>query len=156
MLNIDNIQSYEEGDSSGLSPSLIKLLEDSNFIQGAPSAAIASQTLQQLNQEVARQFGQKKYNLTDDGFRYVLLDTPTQVHLILRKYIEQVQQKNEKVVVELIKLIFNLALAEYEQTYKLRTKNDVVRRILTEDFEKMGLVEFTIQEKDKFYITKLM
>lgn len=56
---------------------------------------------------------------------------------------------------ELITLIFNLALSEYEQTYKLRTKNYEIKRIVTEDFAQMGLVEFTV-EKDKFYITKLM
>ena len=74
---------------------------------------------------------------------------------MLRKYIEQVLVKNEKIAVELITLIFNLALSEYEQTYKLRTKNSEIKRIVNEDFAQMGLVEFTI-EKDKFYITKLM
>jgi hypothetical protein len=36
MLNIDNIQGFEEGDPNGLSPSLIKLLEESNFIMAVP------------------------------------------------------------------------------------------------------------------------
>jgi hypothetical protein len=34
-----------------------------------------------------------KYDLTSTGFHYVLLDTPTQVHIILRKYIEYIQNK---------------------------------------------------------------
>jgi hypothetical protein len=34
-----------------------------------------------------------KYDLTSTGFHYVLLDTPTQVHIILRKYIEFIQNK---------------------------------------------------------------
>ena len=31
-----------------------------------------------------------KYNLTNQGFHFVLLDTPSQVHLILLKFIEHI------------------------------------------------------------------
>jgi hypothetical protein len=51
-----------------------------------------------------------KYDLTSTGFHYVLLDTPTQVHIILRKYIEYIQNKfkdlnNSFITIELIKVI---------------------------------------------------
>lgn len=42
--------------------------------------------------------------------------------------------KNDRIAVELITLIFNLALSEYEQTYKLRTKSSEIKRIVNEDF----------------------
>ena len=134
MLNIDNIQCLDEHE--GLSATLVKLLEDSNFVQAVPERMVnnGSQMLQQINEQVARQQGLKRFNLTDDGFRYVLLDTPTQVHIVLRKYIEQVMLKNDRIAVELITLIFNLALSEYEQTYKLRTKSSEIKRIVNEDF----------------------
>lgn len=58
--------------------------------------------------------------------------------------------------VELIKLIFNLALSDYDQAYKLRSSHDGIIKIVRETFEQMGLVEFTSYDKDKFYVTKLM
>jgi len=68
-----------------------------------------------------------KYDLTSTGFHYVLLDTPTQVHIILRKYIEYIQNKfkdlnNSFITIELIKVIFNFALSEFNKVYKLRSK----------------------------------
>jgi hypothetical protein len=68
-----------------------------------------------------------KYDLTSTGFHYVLLDTPTQVHIILRKYIEYIQNKfkdlnNSFITIELIKVIFNFALSEFNKVYKLRNK----------------------------------
>jgi hypothetical protein len=99
--------------------------------------------------------------LTDDGFKFVLLDTPTQVHIILKKFIEQ---QPPTIIVELIKLIFNLALAQYEATYKLKTKTQEIINIVKQDFDQMGLVEFVEYEQtgkskkeyEYFYITKLM
>lgn len=97
-----------------------------------------------------------KYFLTNVGFHYVLLDTPTQVHMILRKYIEYVQSTCPEITVDLIKLIFNLALSEFNQAYKLRSNNSEIQRIISLDFEQLGLVEFTIGDPEKFYITKFM
>jgi len=54
-----------------------------------------------------------KYSLTNVGFTYVLLDTPTQVHTVLRKYVEYIEATVPDITVELIKLIFNLALSEF-------------------------------------------
>ena len=61
-----------------------------------------------------------------------------------------------EMAVELIKLIFNLALSDYDQAYKLRSSHDGIIKIVRETFEQMGLVEFTSYDKDKFYVTKLM
>jgi len=65
---------------------------------------------------------QDSNELTSLGFHYVLLDTPVQVHILLRKYIEQQDDKNvkkdpedneaESRTIEIIKLIFYLALVE--------------------------------------------
>lgn len=91
----------------------------------------------------------------------MLLDTPTQVHLVLRKFIEYIQskesQENPNITVDLIKLIFNLALSEFNQAYKLHTNvSEVVKKIVTQNFEQMGLIEFTQEDRSKFYITKHM
>ena len=64
--------------------------------------------------------------LTADGFHFVLLDMPTQVHIILRKYIEfTIENLAEKTRHNqqnyLLKLIFNLALSEFSKVYKLRS-----------------------------------
>ena len=102
-----------------------------------------------------------KYNLTNEGFHFVLQDTPTQVHKVLQKYILFIQNKykDEAMVVMVIKLIFNLALSEFNRSYKLRGsesgQGDKIQS-MTWDFEQMGLVEFSKVEKGKFYITKLM
>lgn len=56
----------------------------------------------------------------------------------------------------MLKLIFNLALSEFTQAYKLRSSSNEIRRIVSEDLEQLGLVEFTSSDPEKFYITKFM
>lgn len=65
------------------------------------------------------------FNLTNEGFHFVLQDTPTQVHKILQKYIIFIQNdfKDDNVTVELIKLIFNLALSEFKRPYSLKLRD---------------------------------
>ena len=75
---------------------------------------------------------------------------------MLKKYIEYIQKTYPEITTELIKIIFNLALSKYSKAYKLRSSNDLIIKIVTEDFEQLGLVESTVSDPDKFYITKLM
>ena len=88
--------------------------------------------MQQLNRQLAQQnigadgsLGPKHY-LTNVGFHYVLLDTPSQVHIVLRKYIEYIQATSPDITVELLKLIFNMALSEFNQAYKLRSNSELI------------------------------
>ena len=81
----------------------------------------------------------------------------------MRKFIEHILTKEKEgslepgITVELIKLIFNLALSEFNQAYKLHTTaRGTIRQIVRQNFEQMGLIEFTLQDPDKFYITKYM
>lgn len=55
-----------------------------------------------------------------------------------------------------MKIIFNLVLSEDNKAYKLRSNNDQLIKIISEDFEHLGLVEFTNTDPTKFYITKYM
>ena len=70
------------------------------------------------------------------------------------------QTDRQELKIELIKLILNLALSEWNQVYKLRTveEKDVQRAMdqVKQDFEQMGLFEYINEQKEKFYITKLM
>ena len=100
--------------------------------------------------------GTKQYSLTNIGFHYVLLDTPTQVHTILRKYMEYKQKMCPRVTTELIKIIFNFALSEYNKSYKMRSNDGDIAKIVRDDFAQLGLVEFTQSDPNKFYITKFM
>jgi hypothetical protein len=59
-----------------LTHSLILMLLSSGYIKESPLAV----------------GGAPKYTLSNIGFHYVLLDTPTQVHAILTKYIDFVQK----------------------------------------------------------------
>jgi hypothetical protein len=70
----------------------------------------------------------------------VLLDTPTQVHIVLKKYVKYIEKTSQVQIEKLITLIFNLALTQYESTYKLRTKDQEINEIVKEDFEQMGLI----------------
>ena len=57
------------------------------------------------------------YELTNIGFHYILLDTPTQVHIMLRKFVEFVQAsypQYPEIAVNFLKLIFNMASADCE------------------------------------------
>jgi len=56
---------------------------------------------------------------------------------------EYKQKKCPKVTAELIKIIFNFALSEYNKSYKLRSSDDDIVSIVRHDFEQLGLVEFT-------------
>ena len=89
MLNIDNMQKERP-----LSQSLVNLLVNAGFLQR----------------------GSDSFDLTSDGFHFVLLDPPTQVHIVLRKYIEfTIKYRGEAGLLSyLIKLIFNLALSEFD------------------------------------------
>ena len=150
MLNIDNIQHRQESSGQldysdmsldqvhkkyGLSQSLVKLLLQAGFIMENPEyrgyVNHGSQTMVILNQQI-QQSNVPKYTLTNDGFHYVLLDTPTQVHIVLRKFIEQ---SDPSTTVDLIKLIFNLTLSKFNQVYKLRHKTEEITRIVQENFE---------------------
>lgn len=66
------------------------------------------------------------------------------------------QETANEDVVELIKVILNFALSEDNKTYKLRSNVSNIIRIIKEDFEQLGLVEFTNVDPSKFYITKYM
>lgn len=70
----------------------------------------------------------------------MLLDTPTQVHIVLKKYVKYIEKTSQVQIEKLITLIFNLALTQYESTYKLRTKDQEINEIVKEDFEQMGLI----------------
>lgn len=72
MLNIDDVQR-----GKGIGPSLINLLVHADFVQPVPPASQSHTN------------STTPFELTADGFRFVLLDTPTQVHTMLRKYIER-------------------------------------------------------------------
>jgi hypothetical protein len=97
-----------------------------------------------------------KYILSSSGFQYVLMDTPSQVHIILNSYLEYIQRINAALAVDLIKIIFNLAISEEGRSYKLRNSNLHITAILKQDFEQLGLVEFSQSDDSKFYITKYM
>ena len=71
MLNIDDIQR-----GPGIGQSLTNLLVHADFVQPSTASLTSSAS-------------SAPYELTADGFRFVLLDTPTQVHTMLRKYIER-------------------------------------------------------------------
>jgi transcription initiation factor TFIIH subunit 4 len=58
--------------------------------------------------------------------------------------------------VELLKIIFNLTLSEDNKAYKLRSSDPTIVNIIQEDFQHLGLVEFTNHDPTKFYITKYM
>lgn len=79
------------------------------------------------------------YYLSSQGFHYVLLDTPTQVHLILQNFIKFIHEREKRererreremqvvetdITVELIKIILNFALSEPDKAYKLRSNNE--------------------------------
>ena len=141
MLNIDQMQARDP-----ISDSLQKLLLSAKF-------------LVETNQY---------FELTSEGFHFVLQDTPTQVHMILRKYIEFMlkEYNTSELKIELIKLILNLALSEWNKVYKLKTFEDNDKQLqrdvqkamdqVKDDFESMGLFEYIDDHKEKFYITKLM
>mmetsp|Transcript_4470 Transcript_4470/g.6660 ORF Transcript_4470/g.6660 Transcript_4470/m.6660 type:complete len:273 (+) Transcript_4470:418-1236(+) len=143
MLNVDQFQHLppqsdqggEEAGRVGLSEDLVDLLKSAKYV------------------EVSPYHGPNKFNLTSQGFNYVLLDTPSQVHELLRKFIEFIEGKFPDKTVELLQLVFNLSLAKYHQAYMAKTSPEVYK-ILREQFEQMGLIEFF--EQDKFCITKLM
>lgn len=97
-----------------------------------------------------------KYILSSSGFQYVLMDTPSQVHIILSSYLEYIQRINSALAVDLIKVIFNLAISEDCRSYKLRNCSGHIAAILKQDFEQLGLVEFSQTDDSKFYITKYM
>ena len=149
MLNIDDVQR-----GHGIGASLTNLLVHADFVQPVPAASQSHTN------------SSTPFELTADGFRFVLLDTPTQVHTMLRKYIERTVHDSGRaggafsgLTVELIKLIFNLALSEFDQVYKLRNPSEQggLKKAVKRDFEQMGLVEFIDEENDdKFFITKLM
>ena len=134
MLNIDKMQERQP-----LPGSLIELLEHARFIV-----------------ESVEHIG--SFELTSDGFHFVLLDMPTQVHMILRKYIEYMLSTAgdcQELKIELIKLILNLALSEWNQVYKLRVTTPQMQRV-KDDFEAMGLFDYIDDQRDKFYITRLL
>ena len=114
---------------------------------------LGSPFLHSLNQQFTTL---PKYTLADIGFQFVLLDAPSQVHIILTNFVEYVYNQDPPLAVELTKLIFNLALSDFDQAYKLRSNNEIIISIVRESFEQMGLVEFTTYDPDKFYVTQLM
>lgn len=73
--------------------------------------------------------------LADIGFQFVLLDAPSQVHIILTNFVEFVYNQDPPLAVELTKLIFNLALSDFDQAYKLRSNNEMIISIVRESFE---------------------
>ena len=77
------------------------------------------------------------------------------MHQILLKYILYKEYKTgmSDVIVKLLKLIFNMALSEFNRSYALR-ENDVEGII--DDFNNIGLVEQSSEDRRYFYITKLM
>lgn len=70
--------------------------------------------------------------LTNVGFHYVLLDTPTQVHFILQNYLEVKLKENKDLIVKLIIMIFNFALSQNNKSYKLREET---LSLINNDFE---------------------
>lgn len=84
------------------------------------------------------------------------MDSPSQVHAILKNYISYIQAVKPHLTVELVKIIFNLALSVDNKAYKLRSSNEEIIAIIEGDFEHLGLVEFTNTDKTKFFITKYM
>ena len=50
----------------------------------------------------------------------MLLDTPTQVHIVLKKYVKYIEKTSQVNIELLITLIFNLALAQFDYTYKYK------------------------------------
>lgn len=90
--------------------------------------------------------------------------------MILRKYIEFMLKQwtdRQELKIELIKLILNLALSEWNKVYRLRTFEDKHDKQLEDgvrdamnkvkdDFATLGLFEFIDDRCEKFYITKLM
>mmetsp|Transcript_11697 Transcript_11697/g.19749 ORF Transcript_11697/g.19749 Transcript_11697/m.19749 type:complete len:126 (+) Transcript_11697:723-1100(+) len=124
-------------------------------------AQLQMQNSQILTQLISQQHTTKKFDLTSFGFHYVLQDTPTQVHIILRKFLEYVSdsarfENSQEMIVELIQLIFNLTLSKFNQAYTLRSKNQELHRVVKQNFEQMGLVEFSLADKDLFFTTPLM
>ena len=84
--------------------------------------------------------------------------------MILRKYIEFMLKEwsgHSELKIELIKLILNLALSEWNKVYKLKTFEDDDKQLqrdvqdamnqVKDDFESMGLFEYIDDKDEKFY-----
>ena len=150
MLNIDDIQQIQ----NTLPDDLIELLKSANLIEADPEFYL------QGNQIFSQILPAKKqFILTSEGFNFVLLDTPQQVHMILKKLVELVFSKYRQSIVEVLQLVFNLLLAKFNQTYKIRRSKESqdaheAQSLVKTIIEAVGLVDF--EDKERFRITKLM
>jgi len=95
MMNNIDVKSYS------LPQSLIQMLLSAGLIKENPLVQNQPQQFVAHNSDFLNQMNKKfmfhidtskgpKYNLTNQGFHFALLDTPSQVHLILLKFIEHI------------------------------------------------------------------
>ncbi|CDW73476.1 tfiih and nucleotide excision repair factor 3 complexes subunit [Stylonychia lemnae] len=130
--------------------------ELTNLIEKKSSSKIQEEEKQQVekweNQARYIEFDVRisQYQLTVNGFQYILMDTPSQVQNILLNYIQTAQQSGRDVY------------------YKLREKRENILQILS-DFKEIGLIGtsskgsqnlpplgMSIGRKQKFFITSLL
>ena len=83
----DGVRTHINEDPFGewsLTPRLTKLLIHAGFIRESAPA------------QPEEDKHNPSYELTNIGFHYILLDIPTQVHIMLRKFVEYVQADHPK------------------------------------------------------------
>lgn len=113
-----------------MSEFVVELLVSSNFIEQNPDG----------------------HSLTVDGFRFILQDVSSQIHILLLNYIRM--KKSNPLY---LKLLFQLILSN-KSSYKINEENseedqETVIQILME-LKLIGLVY--MKKKKRFYITQLM
>ena len=102
----------------------------------------------------------KTGELTANGFSFILLDTSSQVHQILLAYLKRLkkQVQSKANLIQMLKLIFNLALTETGVWYKIQKDSPSYLYGCLKDLHQLGLVTVKKPHKSssKFCVNGLM
>ncbi|XP_055351235.1 general transcription factor IIH subunit 4-like [Paramacrobiotus metropolitanus] len=127
-----------------------------HFLAGLGSSKVSLDTCEVLTNAglLKKPDSSREGDITHDGFRFLLMDTPTQIWNFILAYLQSVQKWNMNLV-ECIAFIFQLSFSQIGKHYSSNGLSQNQLRTL-QHFREYGLVYMRSKKSARFYPTNLV